>query len=154
MTCDEIMQHVSLLIPPTCRDRWVWITGGEPLDHELRPLIKALRKECISIAVASAGHHRLIPPVDWMSISPHDPARFLQTYGNELKLVEGLHGMDLKDFLIKHPDDETDFMYRYVQPMSRDGLEDEGSFNRCMEFLKENPNWALSRQDQYHWSVE
>lgn len=152
-TPDDIATMLAGVVPPTARDRWVWITGGEPADYDLRPLIWVLREHRYSVAVASSGHKRIIPPVDWLSVSPHDPAKWIQTYGNEVKLVAGLNGLRLDDFIKAHPDDQTDFMYRYVQPLWKDGREDPGSMTECLDFLKERPNWALSRQDHKHWGV-
>lgn len=153
-TPDEIAERVHAVIPPGCVDRWVWITGGEPADHDLRPLLDALRKKRLSIAVATSGHKRVIPPVDWLSVSPHAQGELLQTYGNEVKLVEGLNGLDLDGFLEEHPDDTTGFMYRYVQPFTADGKEDPDSLNRCLAFLARRPSWALSRQDHVIWGVD
>lgn len=137
------------------RDRWVWITGGEPTDHDLRALLAALKVHGFSTAVATSGCNRLVPPVDWLSVSPHsaDPAEFQQRYGSELKLTEGLNGMDLDAWHKEWPDDRTDFLYRYVQPLWKDGQEDPVSLARCLAFLECHPSWALSRQDHKHWKV-
>jgi organic radical activating enzyme len=117
-TAEEIAARADDITPKNARDRWVWVTGGEPTDHNLIALIGALRRRRFSIAVASSGHRRMIPPVDWLSISPHDPSKWVQTYGNEVKIVPGLNGFSIEDFRAAHPDDQTDFMYRYVQPLS------------------------------------
>ena len=152
-TAEEIAIRADEVTPATTRDRWVWITGGEPTDHNLIPLITALRAKRFSIAVATSGHRRFIPPVDWLSISPHDPAKWVQTYGNEVKIVPGLNGFSIDDFLAAHPDDQTDFMYRYVQPLSIGKREDPESLRTCLEFVKTHPNWSLSRQDHHYWNV-
>jgi len=155
-TAEEIALRVLSVTPSDCRDRWAWITGGEPTIHDLRPLIAALRENRYSVCVASAGHRRMIAPVDWLSISPHDPKKWLQTYGNEVKIVPGLNGFDIDDFLSVHPDSQTDFMYRYVQPlwdMEKD-CEDKESLKACLQWLKGHPNWSLSRQDHKWWDME
>ena len=149
----DIAQMVDAITPAGSRDRWVWITGGEPTDHDLRPLLGALRAKRFSIALATSGHNRAIPPVDWLSVSPHDPSKWLQTYGNEVKLVPGLNGFTLDDFLLAHPDDRTDFMYRYVQPLWVGDGETSESLDACLTFLKTRPNWSLSRQDHKWWRL-
>lgn len=153
-TARAIAQEVEQVTPEGARDRWVWITGGEPADYNLRPLISALRDRRYSIAVASSGHKRTIPPVDWLSISPHAPGKWLQTYGNEVKIIPGLNGYSIQDFMEAHPDGSTDFMYRYVQPLWRDGRECPDSLGECIRFIKSNPNWSLSRQDHKYWGFE
>ena len=86
----EIGEMVDAVTPGASRDRWVWITGGEPTDHDLAPLIAELRRRRYSIALATSGRRRFIPPVDWLSVSPHD-VDTLQLYGSEVKLVHGFH---------------------------------------------------------------
>jgi len=143
----EIADWASRETPANARDRWAWITGGEPADHDLRPLISELRKERFSIAIASSGHKRFTPPVDWLSISPHGMEQ-VQMYGNEIKLVPGLGGLDPWEWCRRY-DATSDFWYRYVQPMEIDGK--EINLDECKRFLADHPNWALSRQDHKHW---
>ena len=152
---DEIVERVAAVIPTDDRDNWVWITGGEPTDHELRPLLRRLKSRGYSTAVVTSGVRRLIEPVDWLSVSPHSavPAQFQQRYGDEIKIVDGLNGLDLEDWLDKNPDSDNDFLYRYVQPLWKDGREDPESMARCLSFLKSHPRWALSRQDHKLWGV-
>lgn len=152
---DEIVARVVSAIPLDDRDNWVWITGGEPTDHDLRPLLRALKQCGLSTAVATSGSKRLIPPVDWLSVSPHSYAAtsFQQRYGNELKLTDGLNGLDLEVWYELWPDNDTDFMYRYVQPLWEDGRENPESLERCKAFLKKHPRWALSRQDHKYWGM-
>lgn len=154
-SASEIARLADAATPSNARDRWVWITGGEPTDHDIGPLISELRARRFSIALATAGHKRFIPPVDWLSVSPHDPLKWVQTYGNEVKIVDGLSRHSIGDFLRVHPDSQTDFMYRYVQPLTLPNSkhEDQLSLHRCIEFLKTNPNWSLSRQDHHYWGV-
>lgn len=148
----DIAARVDAVIPPSSRDRWVWITGGEPTDHDLGPLLRELRRKQISVALATSGVRRCIPPVDWLSVSPHS-IDVMQLYGQEVKLVVGLNALDPDAWLASHPDDKTDFMYRYVQPVWRDGAEDPQALAQCLDFLRRNPNWSLSTQAHKTWGV-
>jgi len=154
VSVEKIVDRVLDVMPERDRDQWVWITGGEPTDHDLRPLLSALKKLGLSTAVATSGAKRLIPPVDWLSVSPHStsPSGFLQRYGNEVKIIDGLNGLNLDHFNDEWGN-EIDFMYRYVQPLSVDKKEDPASLERCLRFLRMNPRWALSRQDHHYWGV-
>lgn len=151
----EIVDRVSEVQPAGDRDAWVWITGGEPTDHDLRPLLTELKARGFATAVATSGVNRMIPPVDWLSVSPHsvEAGKFVQRYGNEIKIVDGLNGMSLEQWSQAWPDEMTDFFYRYVQPMSVNGKEDPSSLERCLRWLKQRPRWALSRQDHHAWGV-
>ena len=150
---EDLVEMVVDVFPERYRDRWVWITGGEPYDRPMRPLIVELRKKGISIAVATSGKHRAIESVDWLSVSYHGGYPLAQKYGHEIKLIDGLNGLDPWEYLEEYPDDQTDFWYRYVQPITVDGVEDRDSLRRCIEFVQDNPNWALSRQDHVHWGM-
>jgi 7-carboxy-7-deazaguanine synthase len=151
LTAKQIVAELDGVFPQM-RDRWVWITGGEPTDWDLEPLLAAIGGRGWRTALATSGVRPVIPPVDWLSVSPHG-GTLAQAYGQEIKLVDGLHGLDLERWLEDHPDSQTDFFYRYAQPLSVDGREDPESLRRCLEFIRRHPNWSLSRQDHVVWGV-
>lgn len=152
VSLSEIVRRVIDITPKDSRDKWVWITGGEPTDHDMKPLIVAMRSAGYSTALATSGVRRLVPSVDWLSVSPHGN-HLMQRYGNEIKLIDGLGGLDIERWHADNPDDSNDFGYRYVQPLTVGGIESKSSLERCLAFLKTRPNWSLSRQDHRHWSV-
>lgn len=152
-SAEEIAARADEMIPPSASNRWVWLTGGEPTDHDLGPLLDAFRARRLSIALATSGHRRVAHQVDWLSVSPHDPAKWAQTSGSELKIVPGLNGFGIDAFRAAQPDDRTDFAYRYVQPLSLEKREDPESLQACLAFVRANPDWRLSRQDHHHWNV-
>lgn len=159
LSVEEIADRVRDVFPAQDRDQWVWITGGEPTDHDLLPLLRGLKRRGFSTAVATSGVRRLTPPVDWLSVSPHsdDPAQFLQRYGNEIKLIDGLNGLDPLAWIAQWGE-QIDFWYRYIQPRSLqvDGVwrEDPESLRRCIEAVRSTSGrWALSRQDHHYWSM-
>lgn len=149
----EIVSRVEAVTPARARDRWVWLTGGEPTIHDLGPLLGALKDARFSVALATAGHRRFIPPVDWLSVSPHDPERLMQKYGNEITLTVGLNGLDPDAFLAQHPDDTTDFMYRYVMPLWAGDRPDPTALATCLDFLRRNPNWSMAQQAHKAWGM-
>ncbi len=154
-TAQEISLRIYQTIPKASSDQWVWITGGEPADVPqlaMRELLDEFRKFNWRIAVATSGSKPFIPPVDWLSISPHfDDRKLAQPYGNEIKLVPGLNGFDLDTFLLVNPG--LRFMYQYVQPLSVDSKEDQSSLTMCCEWLRKHPDWSLSRQDHHYWGL-
>lgn len=149
LSADQIAERAAA-ITPNMIDPWAWITGGEPADHDLMPLLTALKSRRFSTAVATSGQKRVIPPVDWLSVSPHR-IDFIQRYGNEIKLVPGLNGLKLSEW--EEALKTTAFMYRYVQPLWKDSQEDPDSLEECLAFIKTHPDWALSRQDHKYWRV-
>jgi len=157
----EIVGRLAEILPERV-GQWVWITGGEPADlpqPKQVALISALKSQGWSVCVATSGAKRFIPPVDWLSVSYHGvkPTQVVQHYANEIKLVEGLNGLDLDEWADRW-DDEVQALYRYVQPLSRrygehSWKQDAGSMARCMEFLRTHPRWALSEQRHHQWGV-
>jgi len=134
---------------------WIWITGGEPTDHELTPLVEELRRlgAWIKIALATAGH-RTVPArhatggVDWISVSPHSPTEWVQKTGQELKLVPGLNRYRLADFAVALAGPLA-FGHRYVQPC--DGRPE--TIRECVEFVKAHPEWRLGCQGHKQWAI-
>lgn len=148
----EIAERCFELLAPLA-DRWVWVTGGEPFDRDLKPLIDALHHRNLQVAVATSGHKRGLPPVDWLSVSPHNPQQFVQSYGNEIKLVVGLNGLDPWRFLEMWPDSRTNFWFRFVQPLWNGKDVCKESVRMCLQFVKEHPNWGLSWQTHKLWQT-
>lgn len=137
---------------------WVWLTGGEPTDHDLRPLIAGLHAMGLRVALATAGT-RLVPRgwirsgADFLSVSPHDPARWVQRSGDQINLVPGLNGLSLRDpaLIDAVARCEQDFSHRYVTPLSTDvGLL---GLNDCRRWIDTRPGWRLSIQAHKEWQL-
>ena len=139
--------------------RWVWITGGEPTDHDLLPLVTELRRLLgMNIALATAGHKEINAfstplRIDWLSVSPHDPAKWVVKQGSELKLVPGLNGFSLADFLPHvlplwsraYPL----FRYWFVQPC--DGKPE--TLRECVSWVRVHEGWRLTPQAHKAWNL-
>lgn len=128
------------------------ITGGEPVDHDLRPLIDLLRSYGMKIHVETSGAYSLDGyPIDWLTVSPKTPD-YVQRVGHTLKVVVRPEwGWD--DVLAR--DRAATFLHRYLQPMT----EPDGSTNLAqviaMLTSRENPGgrWALSTQAHKAWGL-
>ncbi|MDD5067580.1 MAG: 7-carboxy-7-deazaguanine synthase QueE [bacterium] len=72
--------------------RFIVLTGGEPLLHDLTPLIKILKRESFTIAVETNGtlYKNWLQQVDWITVSPKPGStiigKTLET-ASELKFV-------------------------------------------------------------------
>ncbi|MEQ1395202.1 hypothetical protein ABLW52_23790, partial [Salmonella enterica] len=62
-------------------------TGGEPLLQLDPPLIDALHRRGLAIAVETNGSQPAPPGLDWLCVSPKAGAPLRVTAGQELKLV-------------------------------------------------------------------
>lgn len=147
-----IAQKVAEVMPPGIR--WIWITGGEPTDHELAPLIAELRRLglFVKIALATAGHRlvdRIVHDLDWISVSPHDPAQWVQYQGQELKLVPGLNGFWLKDFAPVVFSKPLAFGHMFVSPC--EGRPE--TVAECRRWVMGHPGWKMTGQLHKQWQI-
>jgi 7-carboxy-7-deazaguanine synthase len=131
----------------------VWITGGEPTDHEnLWPLIELLKGRGFLVALATAGHKPC--PDSWerhgpnyLSVSPHDPGKWVQHSGHEVKIVPGLNGFSLDDFGLNNR--QLRFAHQYVSPC--DGKPE--TVEECVRFVESNLGWLMTTQAHKAWRM-
>lgn len=118
-------------------NRFVVLTGGEPLLQVDEALVTALHAADFEIALETNG--TLMPPVgiDWICVSPKALPLAVET-GDELKLVypnprvspEDVEGLDFDNFLL--------------QPLDGDATRE--STAAAVAFCLANPKWRLSTQ--------
>ena len=80
-------------------EKYVVLTGGEPLLQVDIDLVDALHKRKFEIAVETNGTISAPPGIDWICVSPKSGSDWIQKTGHELKLVfpqEGLLPMDVQ----------------------------------------------------------
>lgn len=136
------------------RIQWVWVTGGEPTDHDLSPLVRELRSLRLSLALATAGG-RSLPPryepggFDFVSVSPHDPAKWVQRSGTQLNVVPGLNGFSLADFVPLLREFGHAFAHRFVTPCA--GKPE--TVAECVGWVSGNPGWKLGVQAHKLWGL-
>ncbi|WP_010099990.1 7-carboxy-7-deazaguanine synthase [Verminephrobacter aporrectodeae] len=119
--------------------RLVVLTGGEPLLQLDAALIDALHARHFRIAVESNGSIAAPPGIDWLCVSPKAGAPWIQTRGQELKLVWPQAGMDLATMART-----GQFGLRFLQPM--DGPQQAANIAVCIAACLEQPVWRLSLQ--------
>lgn len=119
-------------------NRYVVLTGGEPLLQVDAALIAALHGRGFTIAIETNG--TLDPPdgIDWICVSPKAGTTLRIRKGHELKLVypqventpEQFAGLDFERFSL--------------QPM--DGPEVADNTVRAIDYCLHHPQWRLSVQ--------
>jgi 7-carboxy-7-deazaguanine synthase len=75
MSLAEIVAAVAALRVATPGARLV-VTGGEPLEQDLKELVKALRRQRYFVAVETNGLHFQDLPFDWWTVSPKDVSSY------------------------------------------------------------------------------
>ena len=124
----------SLLLPK----KFVVCTGGEPLLQLDEPLIGELHRRGFQVAVETNGTRPAPGPLDWICVSPKAGAPFVQTSGNELKLVYPQEKAPPENFA------HLDFQHFFLQPM--DGPDVTANTERAIEYCLRHPQWRLSIQ--------
>lgn len=119
-------------------DRYVVLTGGEPMLQVDDALIEALHGEGFTVAIESNGTLPVPRLIDWICISPKAGSELVQTSGDELKLVWPQPGSDVERLA------ELDFAHRLIQPLDDANAPD--NVRRCIDLVMRDPRWRLSLQ--------
>lgn len=138
----------------------VCITGGEPTDHDLLPLLCALRDAGHRIHMETSGVRSVEGyPLDWLTVSPKILTQegFVQRSGHTLKLVVRPEWTEDQLWeILAGLETTTTFFHRYLQPLSiRSG--GSASFDQTLAAVNSPRNakglWALSTQAHRGWNV-
>ena len=118
--------------------KFVVCTGGEPLLQLNETLIDVLHQRGFEVAVETNGTRPAPTSLDWICVSPKAGAPFVQTSGNELKLVYPQADALPEKFA------SLDFEHFFLQPM--DGPDVAANTERAIEYCLRHPQWRLSIQ--------
>ena len=119
-------------------NRYVVLTGGEPLLQVDAPLIAALHAQGFTIAVETNGTIEAPEGLDWICVSPKAGAGLVQRRGQELKLVYPQAGAEPENFV------GLAFERFSLQPM--DGPDVIENAARAVDYCLRHPQWRLSVQ--------
>ncbi len=118
--------------------KYVVLTGGEPLLQVNDQLVDALHAQGFEIAVETNGSVVAPSGIDWVCVSPKAGADWVQKNGHELKLVYPQPGLLPQDISL------NGFEYYLLQPM--DGLLQKQNTLKAIDYCQSNPDWRLSVQ--------
>lgn len=123
-------------------NRYIVITGGEPLLQLDGPLIDALHAQGFEIGVETNGTIAAPPGIDWLCVSPKAGSATVQRTGHELKLVWPQPGSDWEDM------EKWPFENYLIQPRDVPGDLEKTEENRAkaVAFVLDHPKWRLSTQ--------
>ena len=137
-SAEELADTIARLWTGDDCNRYVVLTGGEPLLQVDAPLIAALHARGFTIAVETNGTIEAPEGLDWICVSPKAGARLVQCRGHELKLVYPQAGAEPENFA------GLAFERFSLQPMdSPDAAENAA---RAVEYCLRHPQWRLSVQ--------
>lgn len=125
------------------RARFVVITGGEPLLHDLYPLTRALHTLGVKIHIETSGSSPLTGELDWITLSPKrfkEPIDEIFEFVDELKVVV----LTKKDLVWaeKNASKCSEGTVLLLQPE----WDTPKSIPLIVNYVKENPHWGISLQ--------
>ena len=120
-------------------ERFVVLTGGEPMLQVDDALVEALHDAGFRIAIESNGTIAAHPGVDWVCISPKAGSTIVQRRGDELKLVWPQAGTDVAEI------EAWDFAHFLVQPL--DDPQAHANRDAAVRFVLDRPRWRLTLQN-------
>ncbi|WP_432770697.1 MAG: 7-carboxy-7-deazaguanine synthase [Sphingopyxis sp.] len=119
-------------------DRYVVLTGGEPMLQVDAALIDALHAAGFAIAIETNGTFSVPRDIDWICVSPKAGSELVQQSGDELKLVWPQPGSDVARLA------GLDFGHLLVQPL--DDVDAAANVQACIDLVMADPRWRLSLQ--------
>ena len=137
-TADLLAAQIEKHWGDTPSNRFVVLTGGEPLLQVDAALIDALHARLFTIAVETNGTIDPPPGLDWICVSPKADATIVVTEGDELKLVFPQEGVDPERFT------DLRFTHFFLQPM--DNVLQSTNQRLAMEYCLAHPQWKLGLQ--------
>ncbi len=119
-------------------DRFVVLTGGEPMLQVDDAVVDALHAAGFFIAIETNGTLAVHPRIDWICVSPKAGSTVVQQRGDELKLVWPQAGID-PDVVAR-----WDFTHRLAQPL--DDPQAAANQDAAVALVMARPEWRLSLQ--------
>jgi 7-carboxy-7-deazaguanine synthase len=135
---DKLVNTLARYWPLSDGQKFVILTGGEPLLQIDTALIDALHRHNFFIAVESNGTLVATPGIDWLCVSPKAGAALLQTHGDELKLVYPQIGLEPAQLV------HLDFRHFVLQPL--DNAQQAYNTRLALAYCLAHPRWRLSLQ--------
>lgn len=119
-------------------NRYVVLTGGEPLLQVDDKLVAALHARNFEIGVETNGTQVAPAGIDWICVSPKADAKLLLQSGHELKLVYPQQSALPDRF------EHLAFDHFFLQPM--DSPTAAANLKAAITYCIDNPRWRLSLQ--------
>lgn len=144
-TAETLATKCAAIWGESTSDRFIVLTGGEPMLQVDDAIIDALHAAGFTIAMESNGTLPAHPGIDWLCISPKGTSEVVQRTGDELKLVWPQVDVDATAM------EDWDFAHFLLQPMDRTAQGGGETANAetlaaAMAFVMARPKWRLSLQ--------
>jgi organic radical activating enzyme len=122
---------------------YVCITGGEPLLHDIGPLVEALQQQHKKVHLETSGTIETKIPFDWISVSPK--AKYLPSMvhrADELKLL--ITDETITQHVVNTWEDMQERVF--LQPANQIYTVNHHLVHKCLDILERLPFARLSIQ--------
>lgn len=119
-------------------ERFVVLTGGEPMLQVDDALVDALHGAGFRIAIETNGTLPVHPSIDWVCVSPKAGSDVVQRSGDELKLVWPQPGTDIDAI------EQWAFDHFLLQPLDSPAAAENQTC--AIQTVLARPRWRLSLQ--------
>lgn len=159
LSTEEIVDRVTSLQPLGI----VCITGGEPTDHDILPLISALRDAGQRVHLETSGSRSVCGyPLEWLTVSPKvlGNGGLVQRCGHALKFVIRPEWTAREAWnIILGTSAMTQFFHYYLQPTTVLGVPVNRDLVISMLLNQDGcghngGKWALSMQAHRAWGLK
>lgn len=137
-TARDLAAMINALWPVGQGERYVVLTGGEPLLQVDSRLIVELHHLDFEVALETNGSMAAPEGIDWLCVSPKANAPWLLRRGNELKLAYP------QPDLLPDAISDCEFDHYLIQPI--DGGDLAANTRAAIAFCQANTRWNLSLQ--------
>ena len=137
-SADELAGTIAAQWSGDSVNRYVVLTGGEPMLQLDGALVDALHAQGFAIGVETNGTIAAPAGLDWICVSPKGGSELVQRHGHELKLVYPQAGARPEEF------SGLDFERFSLQPM--DGPDVAKNTADAIDYCLRHPQWRLSVQ--------
>ena len=161
MTDEEIIAEVSRYKVSRCENSLVVLTGGEPTLQADEAFVDLLHQHGFEVAMESNGTRPAPQNLDWLTVSP-------KLFRGERREERGERLPDEVKVVFDESTDPETFLpplipelcsptrslsshlaprHLYLQPCDTGDAERNAMIiNRCVDYIKEHPQWRLSLQ--------
>jgi len=139
LTVDEILDRF-----PSPNEEFVVVTGGEPLMHNLGPLLYRLSAEGCFIAVETNGTFPRQKYIKWLSCSPKVGTKLLIDWADEVKWLIPMWSYEEINWGMSHN--------HFLQPINHKDRISGVNLQRCLQLLynHDHPTRSLRLSVQLH----
>lgn len=135
---DKLADAIAVEWKGSSANRYVVLTGGEPLLQVDDALVAALHARDFEIGVETNGTQIAPAGLDWICVSPKANADLVLQSGHELKLVYPQETALPEQFV------HLAFDHFFLQPM--DSATAAANLEAAITYCTDNPRWRLSLQ--------